>query len=267
MAAQLRHVGPRQQGVQRALPAPPIAGARQQRAAGLRLDGEPAAPVGRRRGVQPQLVPTAAVAKQQLHVVQLQRRRGALLVDPAQGAAADQKFMLFEKPVGRGAAVDRRAGVGAGQVQPADEPAALHVAPHLQPGAVDQQLAEAQPQRQQRGHRQRCRHLRQAQRLAARGVAQHHVAQREGRHPAAALHGDLADVDRMPQRPGGLCLDLRAPVVQTRQNPPMQREPGHQTQAPCRQQQPPGDAPGPVPGASPITTVARSGPLANRSDE
>ena len=117
-------------------------------------------------------------------------------------------------------------------------PAALGIAPQLQPRVLDQQLLEAQLKPQQRGHRQRRRHLRQAQGLVATRIAQHHIVQHKGRHPARAVYGDLADLHRMPERAAGLGLDARTPIVQTGQNQPVQGEPGGQRAGPGQQQQP-----------------------------
>ena len=176
MPAQLGHIGQRQIGKQRAAPALPVTGPAQQRPPGLGAQREALAPVDRRRGVQPQFMVPPPVAQHQQHVAHLQGRRGALLIHPAQQAAAHHHLMLVEQPVGRRVAVHRRA-VGGGHVQPRDVPAALRIAPHLQPGVVDQQLLKAQAQRQQRRHRQRGRDLRQAQRLAAPAIVQQHVVQ------------------------------------------------------------------------------------------
>ena len=261
--AQLRHVRTRQVGVQRALPALPVAGAGQQRAAGLAHDGKAIAPIGGRRGVQPQLVPAAPVAHHQLHIAQLQWRRGALFVDPAQRAAPDQQLVLFKEPVGCGRAVHRAGAFGV-HVEAAHEPASRCIAPHFQPGAVDQQLLKAQPQCQQGGHRHRGRYLRQPQGLAPAGVTQHHIAQGEGRYPARAVHADLADLHRMPQGLRGLCLDARTPLVQSGQNQPMQCKPGRKAQRPAQQKQPQRDAPGPAPGPSPMRLPTWPGKAAHR---
>ena len=170
----------------------------------------------------------AAVAQHQQHLAELQDRRSALLVDPAQQAAAHHDLMLLEQPVGRRRAV--HDGVTSGHIQPGNVPAALGVTPHLQPGVVDQQLLKTQAQCQQRRHRQRGRDLRQAQRLAAQAVAQQHIVQHKRRHPTGAVHRDPADLHRMPECAAGLRLDAPTPIVQTRQNPPVQGEPGQQSQ-------------------------------------
>ena len=244
MVTQLGHIGPWQAGMQRALPAAPVARARQQRTAGLADDGEAVAPIGRRGGVQPQFMPAAAVAQQQLHVGQRQRRRGALLVQPAQGAATHQDLVLAEDPVG-GVVGTQRGGLGA-QQQAAHVQPAGGVAAHIQPGILDQQLGEAKLQPQQRRHRQRSLHPRQAQRLAAGGVAQHHVLQLEAGQPATALRGQVPDLHRMPQCPRGQHFHPRAPFVQTRQNPRMQADPGRQRSGHTCQEQPQCNPPGPA---------------------
>ena len=178
----------------------------------------------------------ALVAQHQQHVAQLQGRGGAQLVDPTQHATPDHDLVLVETPVDR-----RRAfnpGVGGRHVQAGHMPAALGIAPHFQPGILDQQLLKAQLERQQRRHRQRGRHLRQAQGLAALRVAQHHIVQHKGRHPARAMHRNFTQLHRMPERAAGLRLDARTPIVQTGQNQPVQREPGHQDAGPGQQEQP-----------------------------
>ena len=232
------HLG--QVGIQRALPALPVAGPRQQRAARQRAQRETLAPAGRRGGVQAELMPAPGVAHHQQHVVELQRRSTTQLVHPAQHAAADHQLVLLEQPVGRSAAIHRRIARGLGQVdiQPGHMPAALGVAPHLQARVLDQQLLEAQAQRQQGRHRQRRRHLRQAQCLAPTRIAQHHVLQHQGRHPAGALGGDAADLHRMPECAAGLCFQLRAPFVQPGQNQPMQAQPHRQGPDPQPQEEP-----------------------------
>ena len=240
LLAQAVHIDLRQVGIERAFPALPVAGPRQQRAACQRPQREALAPIGRRRGVQAELMLPPGIAHHQQHIPQLQRRRAAQLVHPAQHAAPDHELMLLEQPVGRRAAVHRSAGFGrpAAQVQPGHMPAAAGVAPHLQPRILDQQLRKAQAQRQQRRHRQRRRHAWQAQGLAAPAVAQHHIVQREGRHPAGALGFDAADLHRMPERAAGLRLHLRAPIIQAGQNHPVQSQPQRQGSQPQRQEGP-----------------------------
>ena len=267
MVAQLGHVGPRQAGVQRAFPAPPVARARQQRPAGLANNGEAVAPIRRRCRVQPQLMPAAAVAQQQLHIGQCQRRGGALLVQPAQRAAAHQDLVLAEDPVG-GVVGAQRGGLGAEQQSAHVQPAG-GVAPHVEPGILDQQLGEPQLQAQQRRHRQRGLHPRQAQRLAAGGVAQHHVLQLEAGQPATALRSQLPDLHRMPQCPRGQHFHPRAPFIQTRQNPGMQADPGRHSSGHTCQDQAPCNKPGPATeGAQPARpgwAPPPAGRLAHRS--
>ena len=239
---------------QAALPALPVAGPCQQRATGQRAHRKALAPIGRRRGVQAQFMTMAGVAHHQQHIAQLQRRRGALLVHPAQHATPDDEFALLEEPIGRRAAVHRRAcGL---HTQARHVPAALRVAPHLQARVLDQELIEAQAQAQQRARRQRRRHQRQPQRFAPLGIAQHHVTQRKSRHPAAAAHADAANLHRMPQRPAGLRLDPRTPSVQTGQNQPMQAEPSGQPPGQQHRRATPQDPPCPAP--TPPDRTARS---------
>ena len=245
MAAQLRHIGAWQMDMQRTLPAAPVAGARQQGTTRLGRDDKALAPIGRRCRVQAQLVAPAAVAQHQLHVGQGQCWRLVLAVQPAQGAATHHDLMLLEQPVGipctgQGRAIDA-------QGQAADKPAALGIAAHVQPRVLDQQLGEAQAQRQHGRHRQRRLHPRQAQRFLAGGVAQHHVTQLKHGQPAAVQGGQVADLHRVPECLAGQRLGAWAPFVQTGQNQPMQDEPAHQGQCPACQQHPQCDAPGPPP--------------------
>ena len=146
VAAQLRHVGARQRGVGGARPVAPVARAAEQPAAELAAQRKALAPGRRRRGIQPQCVAVQAVADDQVHVAEHQRGQAAQLVCPAQRAAADGQLMLFKQPVCRGVAV---RALGVRQLDAGHEDAPLCVAPHVQRGRVDQQLFQAQLQRQQ----------------------------------------------------------------------------------------------------------------------
>jgi len=139
------------------------------------------------------------------------------------GAAAES--MVDER---LGADWDAVAAVARAHVQPGDEDTAARVAADLQLRAFDQQLLEAQLERPQRARRERGRHARQMQRRALLGVEQGHVAQLEAGHPAAALGAQRPDAHRHAEGPGGLGLDLGAPLLDSRQNPPVKSQPERQ---------------------------------------
>jgi hypothetical protein len=224
--AQLGHIGCRQVGEQRAGPAPPVAAAREQRLRERTAQRKALAPGGRRRGIQPHLVPPQAVAQHHVHIAQLQRRRLAQLVGPAQHALADDDLLLREQPVGRRTVVGRCIGAGL-DVDPGDADAALRVAPHVELHAVDVQLRQAQLQCQQRLRRQRRAHRAEGERRLAGRVEHTNITQVEGRYPAAAAHGNGADAHRLPQGLAGLLFDRRTPCLDAGQNPPMQRQPSN----------------------------------------
>jgi len=228
VTAQLADVGARQVGEE--LPAPALhrAGPVQQRLGELAAQGEALAPAGRRCRVQPQPVAAQAVAQHQVEVEELQRRRGAQLVDPADAAVEDDELVLLEEPVGRGLgglrvgrAVDAEAG---------DEDAALRVAAQQQLGAVQQQLGETQFEGQQRARRQRGADAGQVQRLPAGGLDDAHVAQVQRGDPSGRSGADGADLHGYPQCLGGLLFELGPPVVDVRQNRPVQCQPGRDQQ-------------------------------------
>ncbi len=106
VAAQLCHVDPGKLRVELAVPVAPLPGAlRQQRLAEQPAQAEAVTPFGRRRGVQPQRMAARAVARDEIHLAQRERRTATQFVRPAQRAAADHEFGLAEKPVGRAAVV------------------------------------------------------------------------------------------------------------------------------------------------------------------
>ena len=227
-AAEPGNVGLRQFGVDRAAPLLPVAAACQQRLREAAAHRKALAPGRRRRGVQAQFVATQAIAHHQLHVGQHQRRPVLQLVGPAQAAAAQHPFVLLEQPLGGGAVVADGAGI---DVETRHVKAALEVTPHVQRQAVHQQLCEARPQQQQRARRQRGRDLRQPQRLAPLAVEEAHVPEFEGGHPAGRMGVDAGDAQALAENPARLRLDLRAPIVDVRQNSPVQSQPGGQHQA------------------------------------
>ena len=226
--AQRVQVGARQARIGVATPAPPVATARQQRLGEAGADVEAVAPFGRWRGVEMEVVLQQAVADHQLHVAQHQRRGSALLVGPAQRAAADHELVLLEEPVGDRVAV---AAVVAADIEPRHKVAALRVAPQLELRAVDQQLFEAQFQRKQRARRDRGEDARQAERRPLFCVEHDHVAQLQRRHPATRPHLDLADANGYPQGLAGPCFDRLTPLLDVGQNRPVQGQPGDQQHA------------------------------------
>ena len=231
--AQLVHVDARQAGVGAAAPAPPVGAARQQRLREAGARGEAVAPRGRWGRFEVNVVLQQAVAHHQLYVAQYQRRGLALFVGPAQRAATDHELVLLEKPVGDGVAAFR---TGAADLEPGHEDIALRIAPQFELGAVDQQLFEAQFERQQRARRNRRKHTRQAQRGAVLGVEHDHVAQFQRRHPAARAHLDLADAHRHTKCLARPRFDRLTPLLDVGQNRPVQCEPGDQQHADRRGQ-------------------------------
>ena len=228
MPAQLAHVGARQVGVDLAAPAPPVAGARQQRLRHARHQTEAITPgrVGGRR--QAQLMAAQAVAHHQFDLAQRQRRRLAQLVGPAQGRAANHPLALLEEPVAGRSVV----GPGGAEVEPRDVDATLRIAPRLELGAVDIELREAQFEGQQRARRERGDDARQGQCRTLLRVVNDDVAQLDAGHPPARSNLERADRHGRAQGPARRGLDAGAPLVDVRQNPPMQDQPRQQHQAP-----------------------------------
>jgi len=231
VALQLRDVAARQVGVEGARPAAPVAGVREQRLAGARAQREAVAPVGGRRGVDAHVVRAQAVAQDDVDVGQLERRRGALLVDPAHGAAAQHDLLLAEEPVERCGLVGAGDAGARSEVEAADVHVAGGVAPHQQARVLDVELRQPRLQHQQRLRRQRRRHPRQPQRLRAGRVAQHDVAQVDCGYPRRRAHADVADSHRNPYRATGMAFYLGAPILDVRQNPPLQSQPREHDQA------------------------------------
>ena len=197
-----------------------------------------------------------AVANHQLHVAQHQRLGLALRVGPAQRAAADHELALVEEPVG-----DRIAFAAefTADVDPGNEDAPVRITPQLELRTVDQQLLEAQLEREQRARRDRCEHPRQAERGALLGVEHGHVAQLQRRHPATRSHLDVADSHRNPERPAGPLGDRLTPLLDVGQNRPVQGQPGDQQQAARRGEQPENEAQRPPRGGVSCWSSGRLG--------
>ncbi len=166
-----------------------------------------------------------AVAHDEVDVVQLQRRRRALFVDPAHARAAQHDLALPQQRVEQDAVTLRRPGV---EREAGDPDRAGDVATHLELGTVDQQLLQPQFEREQRARRRCRRDARQPQHLALRVVEQHDVVELERRHPAAGAHAQVTDAHRHAERAARLRLDLRQPRARVGQNTPMQRQPSKQ---------------------------------------
>ena len=220
MLAELAHVGPRQVGEGAAAPAAPVPGASEERLRESAAQAEAIAPTRRRRRVDTQVVLAQAVAHHQLDVGQRQRRRMSGFVDPAQRAAANHELLLLEEPVGCGAAVFAAAGAAA-EVEPGDADVAGGIAPDVEAGAIDEQLFEADFEREQGARRQRSVDARQGQRRPLLGIENAHVAQLDRRDPAARAGLDRADPHRRAEHAAGPGLDRRTPVVDVRQNQPV----------------------------------------------
>jgi hypothetical protein len=208
------HVDVGQVGVELAVPGLPLAGADgQQRLAELAAQREALAPAGRRRGVQPQAVAPAAVARDEAHVGEQQGFGLALLVGPAHGAAFDDQLALREKPVGA-AGFSARFGV---HVQTSHMEFSLSVAAHLELRTLDVELLEVEPP--QRARRHAGHHAHEAQRLALACVLQHDVAQFEGRKKPFGAGGDRADANRHADGLASLCFQCAAKITDSRHNP------------------------------------------------
>ena len=102
------------------------------------------------------------------------------------------------------------------------------VATDLQCGALEVQLLEAEFKGQQGSRRDGRADGGQAQRLPLLAILQHHVAQLNGRDPAAGPHPDRLDRHRHAQRLTGAHFNLWSPLLDARQNTPMQHQPCQQ---------------------------------------
>ena len=102
MASKPGYVHPLECGVELARPVTPLAiPQRQQRLLEDAHDIEPAAQLGRRRGVQPNGMVLETVAHDQVHLAQGKCGHTAHFISPLHAAVADDKFRLREKPVSR----------------------------------------------------------------------------------------------------------------------------------------------------------------------
>ena len=93
-------------------------------------------PTGRRRGVQSKSMPSGAVFKRHVYLLQLQHRRFGQLICPAHNTALDSPFRLREKPVSGGAAVTAFLI----NIQPANVNLAIQGAADIQHRLVNDQL-------------------------------------------------------------------------------------------------------------------------------
>ena len=226
--AQRAHIGARQVRVGGAAPALPVAAAREQRLREFGARAETITPFGGRCRVDPQGVLAQAIAHDDLHVGEAQWRGPALLVGPAQRAAADHEFALLKEPVGGCVVRVFVSGFGTAEFEPGDEDAATRIASNFELRAVDQQLLEVQLEREQRARRDRREHARQAQRGRAGGVEQNDITQLETRHPATRPNRDRADANRHPERLARTLLYRSAPLFDVGQNAPMECQPHDQ---------------------------------------
>ena len=206
IAAEPRDVDVRQVGVDLAVPGLPVAAAhRQQRLAELAAQGEALAPAGRRRGVEPQRMAAAAVAGDELHVGQ-QQRRGA------RAARRSSAPCRRARPPRAGRRTSRRhrpsplVSVDMSRPATCSLPSASRRTSTC--GPLDVELLEAQvPERARRhaGH-----HARQSQRLA---LARHRAAPRRAVRSvgkqAARAGGDRADAHRHARWSGWPALPAR----------------------------------------------------------
>jgi hypothetical protein len=79
--------------------------------------------------------------------------------------------------------------------------------------------------------------MRQAQCRLTIGIEQLHIAQLDGRHPAAGAQRDRADPHRHTQGFGGAAFYRLTPLLDVGQNGPMESQPGDQQQAPDSDEQ------------------------------
>ncbi len=86
------------------------------------------------------------IANGQFHLRERQRRCQSALVDPAHAAAADDELVLLEEPVAQGRGVTAMA---AADLEARHKDAPQIVTPDLELGAVDEELVEAQLEREQ----------------------------------------------------------------------------------------------------------------------
>ena len=230
---QAGHIHPRKIGKQLPAPLLPAATVRgQQRLAKQPGDVKTIAPLGRRRGVQPQLVAPGAVAQQHIDLAQRQRGSGALLVRPAHRATAHHHLGLRKKPIDGAAVIAGTTGQG----QSGDEHLARAVTANVQLGALDVELLK--PEAPQRARRQRQHHALQAQRFAPLGIQQRHLAQFNGRNQPLRVRREGANAHGYPQRAFGLRLQLHAVFADSRHNRAVQSPPGHRQHQGSGQQQP-----------------------------
>ena len=205
----------------RAAPAPPVAGCGEQGWWKRPCSVKRSPHSGRRRRVEADVVLAQAVAHDQLDVGRARAaRRCALLVDPAQGAAADHELGLPEEPVG-GVAV-----VGARRAPPPKSRPATWMRPlgsrRTSSSAPSiSSCVEARLEREQRARRQRRDDARQAQRDAPSASSSTHVAQLESPAPSRSSGLDRADPHAHPERRAGARLDRRTPFLDVRQNQPV----------------------------------------------
>ena len=218
--AQLAHVGARQVGEHAAAPAPPVAGAREQRLRKTAAEAEAVAPAEGRRRVEADVVIAQAVAHDHVDAGEYQRRRLPLLVDPADGAAPDHELLLLEEPV-RGVAAVVGTGVLAAEVEPGDTDVPGRVAPDVERRRVDQQLLEARLEGEQRARRERGEDARQAEGDPLLGVENLHLAQFQRRYPAARTDLDRAYLHDCPEQAARARLDRPTPLLDVRQNQPV----------------------------------------------
>ena len=208
----------------------------QERRAELAAQRETIAPWGRGRGVEPHVVAPMAIAQHQIDLRERQRRRAALLVGPAHGAAADGDFLLRKQPVGRAAVAAAVVGRVAAERHARHEDAPARIAPHIQLRAFQIQLLEAELE--QRSRRNGRDHARQAQRLAALGVEQGDILQLDGGNQPVRAGGQRADAHGNPQSPHGPGFQRRTEISDSRHNPAMKHAPSGCQQQPEGQQQP-----------------------------
>lgn len=171
-------------------------------------------------GAQHEAMRQAAIAHQQIDVVQHQIRRLAQFVLPADPGATDLHLALPGQPAQR-RMIQVRLVIAGIQVD------ALPRHPQAVGGVAAQgEVRLLHPQAQQRGRQgeqaapgQHRRHRRQAQDRLRHVVIDLHRAEFELGVQALPIRPDGPDRDACAQRLAGVGFDLRAPLVHARQDP------------------------------------------------
>ncbi len=183
-------------------------------------------PVFGRAHAQLPFVAQARVAQQQMHIAESDGGQAAQLVIPDDAAALQQHLALAEQPVASTAAVAVLRGIDqhAGHAH-----TAIGSALHRQLRRVDDDLLGPQPQ--QRRHRQRHLDRIQGKPCGSIGLLDAQPFDRDRRHQTVMAFGlQTVNAHRHAERLRQPRFHLRAKVIDTGHNPPMQRRHGQSQQ-------------------------------------